>query len=138
MIAKLRLVFSITIVFLSFSSMAQTAYWKNTELNATAKQISKQRLRVNKGKAFILNQAEFETALAEKQGSKLIYFPNEDGSLIPFLVEDAHLFSTELAETEFNKTFPQRTGTRRQQNQWYTCHVGRRSSRLQLYHLYNQ
>ena len=98
MIAKLRLVFSITIVFLSFSSMAQTAYWKNTELNATAKQISKQRLRVNKGKAFILNQAEFETALAEKQGSKLIYFPNEDGSLIPFLVEDAHLFSTELAE----------------------------------------
>ena len=74
MIAKLRLVFSITIVFLSFSSMAQTAYWKNTELNATAKQISKQRLRVNKGKAFILNQAEFETALAEKQGSKLIYF----------------------------------------------------------------
>ncbi|MGB2759017.1 MAG: reprolysin-like metallopeptidase, partial [Maribacter stanieri] len=98
MIAKLRLVFSITIVFLSFSSMAQTAYWKNTELNATAKQISKQRLRVNKGKAFILNQAEFETALAETQNSKLIYFPNEDGSLIPFLVEDAHLFSTELAE----------------------------------------
>ena len=98
MIAKLRLVFSITIVFLSFSSMAQTAYWKNTELNATAKQFSKQRLRVDKGKAFILNQREFETVLAEKQDSKLIYFPNEDGSLIPFLVEDAHLFSKELAK----------------------------------------
>ena len=33
MIAKLRLVFTITIAFLSFSGVAQSTYWKNTELN---------------------------------------------------------------------------------------------------------
>ncbi|WP_405410954.1 reprolysin-like metallopeptidase [Maribacter sp. Asnod1-A12] len=97
MIAKLRLVFSITIVFLSFSGMAQTTYWKNTELKGSAKQFSKQRLRVDKGKAFKLNQKDFVAALAGNNDSKIIYFPTEEGDMIPFLVEDAHLFSEELA-----------------------------------------
>ncbi|WP_423997079.1 reprolysin-like metallopeptidase [Maribacter sp. IgM3_T14_3] len=97
MIAKLRLVFSITIVFLSFSGLAQTTYWKNTELNATAKQFSKQRLLVNKGLAFTLNQEAFLSALAGNAPANIIYFPNENGSLIPFSVEDAHLFSEGLA-----------------------------------------
>ncbi|MDP5061822.1 MAG: M12 family metallo-peptidase, partial [Maribacter sp.] len=97
MIAKLRLVFSITIVFLSFSGLAQTTYWKNTELNATAKQFSKQRLLVNKGMAFTLDQEVFLSALAGNAAANIIYFPNEDGSLIPFSVEDAHLFSEGLA-----------------------------------------
>jgi len=52
MIAKLRRVFSITIVFFSFYGIAQTTYWKNTELKGLAKQISKQQLRVDKGKGF--------------------------------------------------------------------------------------
>lgn len=98
MVAKLRLVFSITIVFLSFSGGAQSTYWKNTELNATSKQFSKQRLHVEKGKAFILDQDQFIKALALKENSKVIYFPDEQGSQVPFLVEDAHLFSKELAE----------------------------------------
>jgi subtilisin-like proprotein convertase family protein len=97
MIAKLRLVFTITIVFLSFSGMAQTAYWKNTELNNKAKQFTKQQLRVNKGTAFTLNQQQFLQALSEHKTSKIIYFPDETGKLVPFLVEDSHLFSEELA-----------------------------------------
>ncbi|WP_036151568.1 zinc-dependent metalloprotease [Maribacter forsetii] len=97
MIAKLRLVFTITIVFLSFSGLAQTAYWKNTELNNKAKQFTKQQLRVNKGTAFTLDQQQFIRAITKKEASKIIYFPDETGELIPFLVEDAHLFSEGLA-----------------------------------------
>ncbi|TLP79295.1 reprolysin-like metallopeptidase [Maribacter sp. ACAM166] len=98
MVAKLRLVFSITIVFLSFSGVAQSTYWKNTELNALGKQFSKQRLQVEKGKAFILNKEQFLEALSVKGDTKIIYFPNEQGNQIPFLIEDAHLFSKKLAE----------------------------------------
>ena len=76
MIAKLRLVFTITIVFLSFSGIAQTAYWKNTELNNKAKQFTKQQLRVNKGTAFTLNQQQFLQALSEHKTSNIIYFPD--------------------------------------------------------------
>jgi len=98
MIAKLRLVFSITIVFLSFSGVSQSTYWKNTELNALGKQISKQRLLVEKGTAFALNEKQFSEALAVKGNSKLIYFPDEQGKPIAFQIEEAHLFSKELAE----------------------------------------
>ncbi|MEP2278078.1 reprolysin-like metallopeptidase [Maribacter sp.] len=97
MIAKLRLVFTITIVFLSFSGLAQTVYWKNTELNSTAKQFTKQQLKVNKGLGFTLDQQQFLKALTKKEISNIIYFPDETGKLIPFLVEDAHLFSEGLA-----------------------------------------
>ena len=98
MIAKLRLVFTITIVFLSFSGVAQSTYWKNTELNGAAKRLSKQRLKVNKSKAFKFNQEQFTKVLNDGKSSKIVYFPNELGEIIPFLVEDAHLFAKGLAE----------------------------------------
>jgi subtilisin-like proprotein convertase family protein len=98
MIAKLRLVFSITILFLSFYGVAQSTYWKNTELTGLAKQFSKQRIKVDKGIAFSLNQEQFLYALSKKEGSKIIYFPDEKGNLVPFKIEEAHLFSTKLAE----------------------------------------
>ncbi|MEH6746195.1 MAG: reprolysin-like metallopeptidase [Maribacter arcticus] len=98
MIAKLRLVFSITILFLCFYGVAQSTYWKNTELTALAKQFSKQRIKVDKGIAFSLNQEQFLYALSAKESFRIIYFPNENGNLVPFKVEEAHLFSTKLAE----------------------------------------
>lgn len=98
MIAKLRLVFSITIVFLSFYGVAQSTYWKNTELTGLAKQFSKQRIQVDKGKGFVLNQEQFFNALSLKTSSKIIYFPDEQGKLIPFQVEEANVFSAKLAE----------------------------------------
>jgi len=98
MIAKLRRVFTITMVFLSFYGVAQTTYWKNTELKGLAKQFSKQQLRVDKGKAFILNQEQFSQAISNKTSANIIYFPDENGSLIPFQVEEAHLFSKGLSD----------------------------------------
>ena len=98
MIVKLRLVFSITILFLSFYGVAQSTYWKNTELNASAKQFSKQRLRVDKGRAFTLNQEQFLNTLSVKSSSKIIYFPDEQGNLVPFQVEEANVFSEGLAK----------------------------------------
>lgn len=98
MVAKLRLVFSITIVFLSFSGMAQNTYWKSTEFKGAGKQISKQRLLVEKGKAFTLNEVQFKEALSAKIADKILYFPNEQGGLIPYLIEEAHLFSAKLSE----------------------------------------
>jgi hypothetical protein len=98
MIAKLRLVFSITILFLSFYGVAQSTYWKNTELTALAKQFSKQRISVDKGIAFSLNQEQFLFALSAKESSRIVYFPDETGNLVPFKIEEAHLFSTKLAE----------------------------------------
>lgn len=97
MIAKLRLVFTITIAFLSFSGVAQSTYWKNTELNGTAKQFSTQRLKVNNSKAFKLDQEQLLKALNGSKDSKIVYFPDETGELIPFVVEDAHLFTEELS-----------------------------------------
>jgi len=97
MIAKLRLVFTITIAFLSFSGVAQSTYWKNTELNGTAKQFSTQRLKVNNSKAFKLDQELLLKALNGSEDSKIVYFPDETGELIPFVVEDAHLFTEELS-----------------------------------------
>ena len=98
MVTKLRLVFAITIAFLSFYGAAQDTYWKNTELTGNSKRFSKQRLQVEKGKAFTLNEAKFREVLEEKSISKIIYFPDEKGNLIPFMVADAHLFSKELAQ----------------------------------------
>ncbi|APQ17678.1 zinc-dependent metalloprotease [Maribacter hydrothermalis] len=98
MIAKLRLVFSFSILFLSFYGVAQSTYWKNTELNGRAKQFSKQRLQVNKGKAFVLNQELFIQALTANKNSNVIYFPNEEGILIEFRVQEASVFSEKLAE----------------------------------------
>ena len=98
MIAKLRRVFSITIVFFSFYGIAQTTYWKNTELKGLAKQISKQQLRVDKGKGFFLNQEQFLQAISSKTISSVVYFPDENGTLIPFKVEETHLFSKGLSD----------------------------------------
>ncbi len=95
MVTKLRLVFKITIAFLSFYGAGQDTYWKNTELTGIGKQFSEQRLQVEKGKAFTLNEAKFITALEE---NRIIYFPDGQGNRIPFQVADAHLFSKELAE----------------------------------------
>lgn len=98
MVVKLRLVFSITILFLAFSGAAQRTYWKNTELKGLGKQFSKQRLQVEKGKAFTLNEVQFKEALNSKSNEGLIYFPDEYGNVIPFQVSENPLFSKELAQ----------------------------------------
>ena len=97
MVTKLRLVFSITILFLSFSGVAQSSYWKSITLKESTKQFSKQRLKVEKAKAFRLDPLEFSKALAAKTDEKLVYFPNEEGREIAFSVSEDPIFSEELA-----------------------------------------
>ena len=98
MVAKLRLVFSITILFLSFYGAAQSTYWKNTELKGNSRQISKNQLRVDKSVAFILNQTLFTQALTSKTRNRIVYFPDENGNEIAFEITEVPLFSKELAE----------------------------------------
>lgn len=98
MVAKLRLVFSITILFLSFYGAAQSTYWKNTELKANGRQFSKKQLQVDKAKAFTLNQALFSKELTSKSSKRVVYFPDEYGNEIAFTVEEVPLFARELAQ----------------------------------------
>lgn len=101
MTAKLRLVFSITIAFLSFSGVAQTKYWKSENLKFQDRQITMQRLDVEKAKAFSLNEAAFNEELSRVSKSKRsfnkLYFPDENGNLIPFQIEETQLFAPALA-----------------------------------------
>ena len=98
MVTKLRLVFSITILFLSFYGAAQSTYWENTELKANGRQFSKNRLHVDKGKAFTLNQALFMKVLTSKSSNRVVYFPDEYGNETAFTIEEVPLFARELAQ----------------------------------------
>jgi len=102
MVTKLRLVFSITIVFLSFSGVAQTNYWKGVPLSGKDKQIVLPRLNVTKAIAFELNDSQFKRELSKsrpfKNSSNILYFPNEKGEQIAFKVYEANILSAELAK----------------------------------------
>ena len=101
MVTKLRLVFSITMVFLSFYGVAQSNYWKDSQLTDANNQIICTKLAIKKVKAFNLEDSLFKTALSPKQGqaraNTVVYFPDEDGEQIAFAVSEAHVFSKELA-----------------------------------------
>lgn len=102
MSTKLRLVFSITMVFLSFYGAAQTNYWKITDLSKVEEQVALEKFTVEKVKAFRLDESSFKSRLVRLVGSKntseIVYFPNERGVSIPFKVQEASIFSKELAE----------------------------------------
>lgn len=102
MTAKLRLVFSITIAFLSFYGVAQTKYWKSTELGNTDKHVTLKKLDVAKAKAFVLNEADFKqrlnTVSTSKYSSNVVYFPDENGDQKAYNVIEANVFSPELAK----------------------------------------
>ncbi|MGB3144221.1 MAG: reprolysin-like metallopeptidase [Maribacter sp.] len=98
MVTKLRLLFTITIAFLSFYGAAQDTYWKNTELKGEGKQFSKKQLQVDHGQAFILNESNFKDALFSGKNGNIVYFPDEHGKRIAFKVEETPLFSAELAQ----------------------------------------
>ncbi len=98
MVTKLRLLFAITIAFLSFYGAAQDTYWKNTELKGEGKQFSEKQLQVDHGKAFILNESNFKDALFSGKNGNIVYFPDEHGKRIAFKVEETPLFSAELTQ----------------------------------------
>lgn len=101
MTTKLRLVFTITIVFLSFYASAQSTYWhQEVSRNGLNKNFS-DRFSVKKGQQFSFDEQLFKKDLgnisAAKKNSKLVYFPNEKGDLIGFRVFETPVLSSELS-----------------------------------------
>src|SRR5690606_362276 len=100
MTAKLRLVFSITIVFLCFYGSAQSSYWNRAESKNTAigplpgSNIKKKQLFSLDREAFA---KELENSVSLRQTSRIIYFPDEDGVLSPFRVREASIMAPQLA-----------------------------------------
>ncbi len=102
MVVKLRLVFSITMVFLSFYGAAQTNYWKVTDLTQVEERTTLDRFVVQKADAYILDETLFRNQLGavnqKGRNRDIVYFPDEQGKPIPFKVVEANTFSKELAQ----------------------------------------
>ncbi|WP_282159772.1 reprolysin-like metallopeptidase [Ulvibacterium marinum] len=101
MATKLRLVFSITILFLSFYVSGQQKHWqKETSGNVAIGKVY-QRFQIKKGTFFSFKEKDFKAELQSfpKSGkrTKIINFPNESGKSIPFRVSNAQTLSPELA-----------------------------------------
>jgi len=101
MITKLRLVFTIAIVFLSFYGSAQSTYWRQEALQKTSDQVMTKLLGVKKGLVYSLKASSFQEELAvlstSKNASKVVYFPDENGKSIAFEVSESSVFAPELA-----------------------------------------
>ena len=98
---KLRLVFSITIAFLSFYGSAQSSYWQQDVSKQGLNQNFSERFDVQKGRVFAFNEQLFRTALNKvsiaKSSAKIIYFPNAAGESVAFKVTEQPVFSPELS-----------------------------------------
>ena len=105
MVVKLRLVFSISIFFLSYCGFGQTKYWQKTDSRSTRSQSQTRVLEVKNGATFSLQKDVFASELKSthtNKASKILSFPDEDGELIPFIVEETSVLSPKLS-----KKYPQ-------------------------------
>ncbi|NHF60638.1 T9SS type A sorting domain-containing protein [Flavobacteriaceae bacterium TP-CH-4] len=101
MVAKLRLVFSFSILFLSFYGFTQQNHWRrHTSKDEVSKQLSKQ-LEDTDGKEFLLDENAFRNTLkgisVAKGNSKVVYFPDEKGKFLAFAVSESPVLAPELA-----------------------------------------
>lgn len=102
MVTKLRLVFSITIAFLSFSSSAQSGYWQQDDSQQELDYNFSNRFDVQKGKIFSFDEQMFKKELKNvsiaKGTTKIVYFPNVNGESVAFKVSELPVFSPELSQ----------------------------------------
>ncbi|ADV49200.1 Proprotein convertase P [Cellulophaga algicola DSM 14237] len=99
--ANLRLLFAISIFFLSFSGFGQDVFWQETAANTSDVSGKLKKLSILKAKTFRLNDADFKANLENKissKGSHVLYFPDENGVLIPFNVQESSVMAPELAK----------------------------------------
>nr|WP_298995169.1 zinc-dependent metalloprotease family protein [uncultured Allomuricauda sp.] len=100
MIAKLRLVCSITIFFSFFYTSAQQEYWSQSSTSGL-KSISVGNLKTE-NKVFTLNSLDFQKELnalsASKSTTNLVYLPKSDGNIIPFKLQEKSVLHPELAK----------------------------------------
>ena len=105
MVVKLRLVFSISIFFLCYCGFGQTKYWDKTDSGSRRLQRQTTKLEIRNGVTFSLKKDIFNNELKAAQrnkASKIVSFPDENGDLIPFVVQEASVLSPELS-----KKYPQ-------------------------------
>ena len=102
MVSKLRLVFSISILFLSFYGTAQKDYWKQEVAQGNLRKSISNRFEVQKGRVFSFQEDVFRNNLAiagiSKNKDVLVQFPNEAGEMVTFVVVETPVFSKKLTE----------------------------------------
>ncbi|WP_282164519.1 reprolysin-like metallopeptidase [Cellulophaga baltica] len=99
--ANLRLLFAIPIFFLSFSGFGQDVFWQQTTSTTSKVSGKLQKLSVLDAKTYTLNDKDFLARLENKSSSKqsqVLYFPDEDGNLMPFNVQESSVMAPELAK----------------------------------------
>lgn len=106
MVTKLRLVFSITIVFFSFYASGQSNYWEKVSASNKVRNTALKQFKVKDAQFFSLNESAFKKELtasghSKKQG-EIIYFPNAEGNSVPYRIHEASVLSPELS-----KKYPQ-------------------------------
>jgi subtilisin-like proprotein convertase family protein len=101
MTTKLRLLFTITIAFLSFYGTAQTNFWKKESVPLDRQGKFAQRFDVKKGTVFNFKEDLFKNELKDistrRKNSKIVYFPDENGNPIPFEIYESPVMSPALA-----------------------------------------
>lgn len=101
MIAKLRLVFTITIVFTSFWGYSQDNYWHQvTRADNQSKNFLK-KIDVEQAKVFTVDEDQLKSSLkslsAVSRNRTKIYFPDETGKNLAFFVYESPVLAPELA-----------------------------------------
>ncbi len=100
MLTKLRLVLSISILFSCFYSAAQTGYWQTSEVKDELLSSDLKRLDLQKVRFFSLEETllvrELRKLTTKTQGKTLINFPDANGNMVTYEVEETPVFSPEL------------------------------------------
>ncbi len=100
MIAKLHLVFSITIFLTCFCGHAQQSYWKKSTSQKAFHQGDLRIKDANDVGHFILEESALTKVLASisKDESQVVYFPDKQGKLVGFEVVETPVFHQELSQ----------------------------------------
>ncbi|NNK76175.1 MAG: proprotein convertase P, partial [Maribacter sp.] len=101
MVSKLRLVLSISILFLSYYGFAQRDYWKQEVAPGNFKKSISNRFEIQKGSVYSFEEEVFKNKLRDARLSKskytIVHFPDENGELMSFRVTETPVFSEALS-----------------------------------------
>ncbi|TFG74096.1 MAG: proprotein convertase P, partial [Flavobacteriales bacterium] len=101
MVAKLRLVFSFSILFICFSGLAQHGYWKQERSKPAIAAQQLRKLDISNGRLYSVDYSAVKRVLADrftaKKSTKTLYFPDANGELLAFEVTEAPVLSPALS-----------------------------------------
>ncbi|MEX0273102.1 MAG: proprotein convertase P, partial [Flavobacteriaceae bacterium] len=96
---KLRLLFAITMLFICFSGYTQQTDWQRTERHSGRVDKTLVTLKVQNGTLFSLNERAYAQKIRLNTSSKVgstVYFPNRDGTMVPFKIVEKPVLSEAL------------------------------------------